>query len=114
MGTDDVMVLKEAMKFNCPVVSRDGFQEWKDDPRLSRDLRQWVGDMSFLQVRFSWNSNGDFVPDFDLPTPVLKPSAGKHAAWPCNLCNAQVSDGSWSRWKGKWYWSCRDCTAHWN
>lgn len=75
-GTDDVQVLKQAHAHNCPWVSRDGAKDWMKDWRLSSDLRQWVQKYSFLQVRWSWGPRGDFVPDFDLPTPSLRPSNG--------------------------------------
>lgn len=78
--TDDLMVLKQAQSRNCPIVSRDGFAEWKTDMRVSTDLRQWLSEASDLQVRFSWGTGGDFVPDFDLPRPVVR-AAHRQTRW---------------------------------
>mmetsp|Transcript_85006 Transcript_85006/g.133763 ORF Transcript_85006/g.133763 Transcript_85006/m.133763 type:complete len:626 (-) Transcript_85006:153-2030(-) len=109
--TDDVMVIKQAHKLNCPIVSRDGFKKWKEDPRLSPELRQWLRDTEFLQVRFSWSPQGEFIPDFDLPTPVLRPSASTDRAWPCDWCKNAIAatDGSYAQWNRTWYWLCRVC-----
>lgn len=71
--TDDLVVLKQARSRNCPIVSRDGFAKWKTDLRVSAELREWLYHSADLQVRFSWGSSGEFVPDFDLPRPVLRP-----------------------------------------
>eukprot|EP00931_Biecheleriopsis_adriatica_P095050 TRINITY_DN68688_c0_g1_i1.p1 TRINITY_DN68688_c0_g1~~TRINITY_DN68688_c0_g1_i1.p1 ORF type:complete len:488 (-),score=98.18 TRINITY_DN68688_c0_g1_i1:68-1531(-) len=60
--TDDIMVLKQAMVKNCPIVSRDGYAEWRNDIRLARELREWFNKYSELQVRFSW-VHGKFEPD---------------------------------------------------
>lgn len=71
--TDDLMVLKEAYSRNCPIVSRDGYANWKKDIRVAVELRQWLEEASNLQVRYSWSPTGCFVPDFDLPRAHLKP-----------------------------------------
>lgn len=71
--TDDLIVLKLAKQRNCPVVSRDGYEQWRTDPRVSAELRQWHNEAGArLQVRFSWGTNGEFMPDFDLPQPVAR------------------------------------------
>jgi len=122
-STDDVIILKQAQLLNCPVVSRDGFKDWISDPRINNDLRQWLRTASLLQVRFFWSVNGDFQPDYDLPTPVLTPSAqalkesaNDQRGWPCLWCGRCVcgESGQWTAnsWGG-WDWLCQDCrSAH--
>lgn len=70
--TDDLVVLKQAQSRNCPIVSRDAFAKWRKDLRVSTGLRRWLCESSSLQVRFSWGTGGEFVPDFDLPRPVVR------------------------------------------
>jgi len=121
--TDDIMVLKEAHKHNCPVVSRDNFKEWMSDARLSLELQQWLRKSSLLQVRFSWGANGDFQTDYDLPKPMLLPRAHQEKqgpcdeqGWPCEWCERSVSGVEhWTqnRW-GKWVWTCRQCKTGWH
>ena len=90
-STDDIMVLKQAQQLNCPVVSRDGFSKHKEDYRLASELRRWAQDMGHLQVRFSWSISGDFMPDFDLPALVVKPSDG---VWLCHGCRKAQAHNS--------------------
>lgn len=70
--TDDLVVLKQAQSRNCPIVSRDGFAKWRTDLRVSVELRRWLSESSSIQVRFSWGTGGEFVPDFDLPRPMVR------------------------------------------
>lgn len=77
--TDDVIVAKQAHSRNCPIVSRDNYKDWKKDLRLSSELRTWLQETANLQVRFSWSARGEFVTDFDLPCPVIRPQ--KEEAW---------------------------------
>ena len=70
--TDDVMILKQSFKWNCPIVSGDAYRKWRDDPRLETELKRWLEQIAVLQVRWAWDENGSFQPDFDLPRPVLK------------------------------------------
>jgi len=125
-GTDDIMVLKQAQARNCPMVSRDRFAEWRGDMRLARELRQWLEESEGLQVRFSWDPNGNFMPDFDLPTPVIMPTfasgAGEAAdsanassmGWKCAGCQTLAADGHWARWRGDWHWYCGPCWSAWS
>jgi len=78
--TDDLVVIKQAQSRNCPIVSRDGFAKWRTDLRVATELRQWLSESASLQVRFSWGTGGDFVPDFDLPRPVVRPAHRSSAA----------------------------------
>ena len=70
--TDDVMILKQSFKWHCLIVSGDAYREWRDDPRLETELKRWLEQIAVLQVRWAWDENGSFLPDFDLPRPVLK------------------------------------------
>lgn len=113
-STDDVQVLKQAHAHNCPWVSRDGAKDWKKDFRLSSELRTWVQEYSFLQVRWSWGPRGEFVPDFDLPTPALRP-ANRPDVPQCSWCKKDDrGDGEWQQqWCGNWHWTCRECSQRW-
>jgi len=124
-STDDTIIIKQAHSRNCPVVSRDGFAKWKSDMRIAREVRRWLQESAELQVRFSWSQQGQFVPDFDLPRPVLRPSASvddaheaapdeRSGSWKCDQCHTIVSSGSWSEWN-KWrnQWYCKACWSTW-
>mmetsp|Transcript_110408 Transcript_110408/g.285436 ORF Transcript_110408/g.285436 Transcript_110408/m.285436 type:complete len:685 (+) Transcript_110408:93-2147(+) len=111
--TDDVMVLKTARGLNCPFVSRDGYRNWMDDKRLSRELRTWLLDAAKIQVRFSWGPGGEFIPDFDLETPVLRPSASEGGSWTCKGCGENAAEGQWAWWRQEWGWFCQGCWDKW-
>ena len=64
------------MKHNCPVVSRDFFREHVDDCKLAPEVREWIKTAASLQVRWSW-AQGEFLLDFDLSPPLLRPSRGQ-------------------------------------
>jgi len=109
--TDDLMVLKQAQARNCPIVSRDGFAKWKNDLRVSQDLRQWLSEATDLQVRFSWGTGGEFVPDFDLPRPIVRPRRPF-----CDQCGHPQSNGisgGWAQYSGRQRWYCEDCWKKW-
>lgn len=111
---DDVMVLKQAYKMNCPVVSRDKYNDWQDDLRIDAGLRQWMKDAARLQVRWSWGPAGEFEPDFDLPRPVLRPNGAE--GWEpqaCHQCRSASSQGSWASWRGERFWYCNACWQAW-
>ena len=69
---DDVLVLKEAHRRNCPIVSNDKYREWGNDLRIDRPLRNWWKHSKDIRVEYTFNGN-IFVPALDLPTFV--PSA---------------------------------------
>ena len=48
---DDVMVFNMVQDLNCPVVSRDGFRNWKKDLRLSKELRTWIEELSQMYAQ---------------------------------------------------------------
>lgn len=113
--TDDVMVLKQAHLRNCPIVSRDGYADWKTDLRLSQELRQWFTKSTDLQVRFSWGTAGQFTADFDLPRPVVRAaSTHRQDAW-CRQCGQEM--GKWSQYKweehGEHTRYCEFCWRKW-
>lgn len=111
--TDDVLVLKQAYQYNCPVVSRDGYRAWMEDRRLDPELRQWMQASSDLQVRFSWGAGGSFAPDFDLPKPVLRP-AHVEASKSCRLCKKLATD-TVAVLKGERHYDlCQECYADWD
>lgn len=116
-STDDVIVLKQAKMRNCPIVSRDGFAKWKDDLRLAPDLRQWLLESADIQVRFSWGAGGAFVPDFDLPRPVMRRTTQSRQQGPiCNDCGQPQGDNvvpSRAQGKGGQQWYCDDCFVKW-
>lgn len=106
--TDDVMVLRQAQTRNCPIVSRDGFAVWKADLRLSSHLRAWLSESQDIQVRFSWGAGGAFVPDFDLPRPVMRTRPGVM----CRDCGQPQRDSVVGRWAhNQWY--CDECWRKW-
>merc|ERR1712050_168223 len=109
--TDDVMMLKQAQIHNCPIVSRDGLEEWKTDKRLGNELREWLTSAEELQVRFSWGQKGQFLPDFDLPRPVLRPARR------CEDCRRIHTDstreGWWAYFEGAQRWYCHQCWRRW-
>jgi hypothetical protein len=73
-NTDDVFVLRAAYDRGCPVVSRDNFKAHVNDLRIDRNLRNWWASRGkTLQVKFTFDCNGNFIPDYDLQMPVLKP-----------------------------------------
>jgi len=80
-STDDVMTIKQAQLRNCPIVSRDGFRKEKADRRLAAELRQWLQDTEELQVRYTWGSAGEFLPDWDLQNLVMKSSPKIEREW---------------------------------
>lgn len=107
--TDDVQVLKQAYNRNCPVVSRDGYADWKKDRRLDSRLREWLHESAQqLQVRFSWGAHGEFEPDFDLPTPVLQPRWDGSSSVPCEWCKSSTAS-EWTSWKARWVRTCLAC-----
>jgi len=114
---DDQIVLKLSMLCQCPVVSRDNFRIHADDLRLEPELREWCKSIALLQVRWSW-IRGDFVPDFDLPRPVLRPNHGVSSGCAsdtaiecCHECRTAkpAAEGHWHR--RKFY--CSSCWAEW-
>eukprot|EP00931_Biecheleriopsis_adriatica_P105424 TRINITY_DN79991_c0_g1_i1.p1 TRINITY_DN79991_c0_g1~~TRINITY_DN79991_c0_g1_i1.p1 ORF type:complete len:541 (+),score=119.84 TRINITY_DN79991_c0_g1_i1:125-1747(+) len=73
-NVDDVIILKKAFELRCPVVSRDKYRAQLDDLRICRKLRQWYAAAgSTLQVNYTFDANGNFMPNNDLPMPVLRP-----------------------------------------
>lgn len=110
--TDDVMVLRQAHQRNCPIVSRDGFAQWKGDLRLSADLRTWLSESQDIQVRFSWGAGGAFVPDFDLPRPVMRTTAQSRPGALCSDCGQAQRDNVVGRWAHH-QWYCDDCWRKW-
>lgn len=113
--TDDLMVLKQARSRNCPIVSRDGFAKWKTDLRVDQELRHWLSESADIQVRFSWGAGGEFVPDFDLPRPMVR-SSHHRLDTVCACCSQSQSDaiqGKWSRFKGEDRWYCNQCDEFW-
>lgn len=93
---DDVIVAKQAHSRNCPIVSRDNFRHWKKDLRLSSELRTWLQETANLQIRFSWSARGEFVPDFDLPCPVVRPP--KEDPWVHGDPWGPVAAPAWQPW----------------
>ena len=74
----DVLVLKEAQKHNCPIVRNDKQRDWKDDARISHDLREWLrvrdgNGKGAVLVNFAFDSTGQFTPLLELQTPPLRP-----------------------------------------
>lgn len=117
--TDDLMVLKTAHQRNAPVVSRDGFRQWKNDLRVSKELRKWASESERLQVRYSWSTGGEFMPDFELERPTLRPasSSGQAAAVACGQCGYVQRDttvGSWCLDRGQHVWYCETCWHQWH
>lgn len=112
--TDDIMVLKMACERNCPIVSRDGFRDWQQDPRLDRELRRWLLEKGDLQVRFFWGPRGRFMPDLDLPRPTLRPQEPRRHAT-CSKCLRDEDErfGEWAEWRGEWLWYCAPCHRDW-
>lgn len=108
--TDDIMVLKQAHSRNCPIVSRDGFEKWKKDLRVSKELRQWLSESADLQVRFSWGSGGVFVPDFDLPRPVVRPGSRGPL---CKQCDQPCTDSVQIGQHKSKQWYCNECWKQW-
>lgn len=125
--SDDVIVARQAQRRNCPIVSRDNYREHKKDCRLSQDLRKWLERSSCVQIKFSWGTRGEFVPDYDLPCPVVRATRAaadsqeasssqrrgnddRHAAgwaqsWRRGADQEQCRDpwvtaDPWSRWQG--------------
>jgi hypothetical protein len=111
--TDDLMVLKEARKFNCPIVSRDGFAKWRTDLRVSDELKKWLAESTELQVRFSWGTAGEFVPDFDLPRPVLRSADQKPRCGECGCGRSDNNQGRWAWYDGVNVWYCDSCWRQW-
>ena len=74
----DVLVLKEAQKHNCPIVSNDKQRDWKDDTHITHDLREWLrvrdgNGKGAVLVNFAFDSTGQFTPLLELQTPPLRP-----------------------------------------
>lgn len=115
--TDDVIVIKQAEENNCPIVSRDGFEKWKVDRRIERSTRDFLANISELQVRFSWGKNGNFIPDFELDTPVLCPSRCQEqpvGRADCAWCQRSSDRGGrWGEWSGQQQWYCTECWEKW-
>jgi len=117
--TDDLIVLKQAYKRNCPIVSRDSYTDWRTDRRIERDLRKWAEDTKDLQVRFTWSPEGEFCPDFDLPPPLLGPASSKASAANteapprCQQCGQNDAQGRWGHWKQGWHFFCKACWDEW-
>lgn len=95
--TDDVFILKEAERHNCPIVSNDNFRDWREDLRLGKELREFMDDIKAIQVRFSWNGKGDFEPDFELPKPPVKPKSDDHGKG-----GGRGAGKGRGRWGGSW------------
>jgi hypothetical protein len=110
--TDDVMVLKQGQLHNCPIVSRDGFAVWKADLRLSEELRAWLSESQHIQVRFSWGAGGSFVPDFDLPRPVMRTATQARPGVVCSDCGQPQRDNVIGKWAHQ-QWYCDDCWRKW-
>jgi hypothetical protein len=67
----DVLVIKEVQKHNCPIVRNDKQRDWKDDARISHDLREWLrvrdgSGKGAVLVNFAFDSTGQFT----LPHPA--------------------------------------------
>mmetsp|Transcript_91851 Transcript_91851/g.163489 ORF Transcript_91851/g.163489 Transcript_91851/m.163489 type:complete len:555 (-) Transcript_91851:275-1939(-) len=74
-NTDDVIILKKAFEKRCPVVSRDLFRKQLGDLRIDKELQQWYKHAgSKLQVNYTFDEDGIFLPNHALPMPVLRPS----------------------------------------
>ena len=48
---DDVLVLKEAFKYNCPIVSNDKHRDWMQDSRIDRELRSTQRDSGTCETK---------------------------------------------------------------
>jgi len=72
--SDDVFILKKAFESRCPIVSRDYFRKQQVDLRIDPALRRWCTDVgSKMQVKFAFDKQGTFIPDYDHQMPVLRP-----------------------------------------
>lgn len=73
-SSDDVFILKQAFEHRCPIVSRDNFRSQQSDLRIDSELRRWYSSQgAALQVKFTFDRHGEFLPDHDLRLqPVLR------------------------------------------
>lgn len=82
-SSDDVFILRQAFRQRCPVVSRDNFRQHLCDLRIDPEIRRWYSAQGAqLQVKFTFDQRGEFVPDYDHRVPVLRPSSAARQRGP--------------------------------